>query len=63
MVGKILLDQVIPAREYSSLILHQGEILRVIDFEGKQVAGLVAFNTTHEGEKLSCVYSNLLNGT
>jgi len=63
MVEKILIDEVIPAREYTSLILHQGEILRVIDFEGKQVADLVAFNATDKGEKLSCVYSNILNGT
>ncbi len=63
MVEKILIDEVISAREYTSLILHQGEILRVIDFEGKQVADLVAFNATDKGEKLSCVYSNILNGT
>lgn len=56
-------EKVIPAREYTSLILHRGEILRVIDLEGKQVADLVASNATDKGEKLSCVYSNLLNGT
>jgi len=27
------------------------------------VADLLAFNVTDKGEKLSCVYSNLLNGT
>jgi uncharacterized protein len=63
MVEKIFLEEVIPAREYTSLVLHRGEILRVIDLEGKQVADLVAFNATDKGEKLSCVYSNLLNGT
>jgi len=63
LAEKILLDEVIPAQEYTSLILHRGEILRVIDLEGKQVADLVAFNATDKGEKLSCVYSNLLNGT
>ncbi len=60
---KTLLEKVIPAREYTSLILHRGEILRVIDLEGKQVADLVAMNATDKSEKLSCVYSNLLNGT
>jgi len=35
----------------------------VIDLEGKQVADLVAMNATDTSEKLSCVYSNLLNGT
>jgi uncharacterized protein YcgI (DUF1989 family) len=63
MVEKIFLEEVIPAREYTSLVLHRGEILRVIDLEGKQVADLVAFNATDKGEKLSCVYNNLLNGT
>ena len=60
---KTILEKVIPAREYTSLILHRGEILRVIDLEGKQVADLVAMNATDTSEKLSCVYSNLLNGT
>ena len=60
---KTLLEEIIPAQEYTSFILHLGEILRVIDLEGKQVADLVAFNATDKGEKLSCVYSNLLNGT
>ncbi len=63
MTRKTLLEQVIPAREYTSLILHRGEILRVIDLEGKQVADFVALSAIDKGEKLSCIYSNLLNGT
>jgi len=63
MGGKILLDEVIPAREYISFILHQGEILRVIDLEGKQVTDLISLSATNKAEKLSCVYSNILNGT
>jgi hypothetical protein len=63
MTEKILLDQIIPAREYASLILHQGGTLRVVDKEGKQVADLVALSVADKGEKLSCVYSNVLNGT
>ncbi len=55
--------QVIPAREYASLILHQGETLRIVDVEGKQVADLVSLSNADKGEKLSCVYSNVLNGT
>lgn len=62
MERKILLDRMIPAREYTSLILHRGETLRVIDLEGKQVADLVALSLKDKGEKLSCVYSNVLNG-
>jgi len=63
MVEKILLDEVIPAREYISFILHQGEILRIIDLEGKQVTDLISLSATDRAEKLSCVYSNILNGT
>ncbi len=55
--------QVIPAREYASLILHEGETLRIVDLEGKQVADLVALSNADKREKLSCVYSNVLNGT
>ncbi len=60
---KVVLEQIIPAREYTSLILHHREILRIIDLEGKQVVDLVALSRKDKGEKLSCVYSNLLNGT
>ncbi|MEW6376567.1 MAG: DUF1989 domain-containing protein [Thermodesulfobacteriota bacterium] len=63
MTRKILFEKTIPAREYTSLILHREEIIRVIDLEGKQVADLVALSATDKGEKLSCVYSNILNGT
>ena len=63
MASETLLERIIPAREYTSLILHRGEILRVMDLEGKQVADLVALSTIDKDEKLSCIYSNLLNGT
>ena len=63
MKEKIVLEKIIPAREYTSFALHRGEILRVIDLEGKQVADLVALSIADKGEKLSCGYSNLLNGT
>jgi len=63
MSKRILQDYVIPPREYSSLVLHRGETLRVIDVEGKQVADLVGLSASDKGEKLSCVYSNVLNGT
>ena len=56
-------EQVIPAGEYASVTLRRGETLRIIDLEGKQVADLVALNSSQRGEKLSCVYSNVLNGT
>jgi uncharacterized protein YcgI (DUF1989 family) len=36
--------QVVPAREYLALEMKKGQILRVTDLEGKQVADLVFFN-------------------
>ncbi len=63
MSAKILLDRIIPAREFFSLELRNGDILRVIDVEGKQVVDLVALNASNKNEKLSCVYSTILSGT
>jgi len=63
MSKRILQDYVISAREYSSLVLHREETLRVIDVEGKQVADLVGLSASDKSEKLSCVCSNVLNGT
>ena len=63
MTEKILLDRIIPAREYASLLLRREETLRVTDLEGKQVADLVALSAVDKREKLSCVYSNVLNRT
>jgi uncharacterized protein YcgI (DUF1989 family) len=63
MAERIIRDEVIPAQEYTSLKLDQGQVLRIIDLEGKQVADLVALRADNRAEKLSCVYSNVLNGT
>lgn len=63
MTGKIILDHVVPARGQTSFELHRGQTLRVTDLEGKQVVDLVALGAKDKGEKLSCVYSNLLNRT
>ena len=63
MKAKALIDRIIPAKEFYSLELRRGQTLRVIDIEGKQVADLVALNALDKNEKLSCVYSNILNGT
>ena len=63
MTQKIRLDQIIPAREFAAFTLHSGETLRIIDLEGKQVADIIALSKLDKDEKLSCVYSNVLNGT
>jgi uncharacterized protein YcgI (DUF1989 family) len=63
MSERITCDQIVPAREHLALKLHHGETLRIIDVEGKQVVDLVALSAIDKGEKLSCVFSNMLNGT
>ncbi|MBI3075518.1 MAG: urea carboxylase-associated family protein [Deltaproteobacteria bacterium] len=60
--GTPLQEIVLPAREYLALTLEPGQTLRVIDLEGKQVLDLVGFGPDR-AEKLSCLMSNLLNGT
>ena len=48
MSAKILLDRIIPAREFFPLELRNSHILRVIDVEGKQVVDLVALNASNK---------------
>lgn len=49
----MLLDEVIPSKEYLGVELRQSEVLRIIDLEGKQVADIVCFNRSNKSERLS----------
>lgn len=60
---KTLQDVVVPARAHFAARLHRGQVLRVVDVEGQQVLDLVAFGADDPREKLSCILSNLFNGT
>jgi uncharacterized protein len=51
---------VIPPKEYLGFDLKLGEVLRVVDLEGKQVPDLVCFNQMDVTEKLSCNNSRLI---
>jgi len=51
--GDVALDQVIPAKDYLGLQLRSGQVLRIIDLEGKQVADIVCFNLANPSERLS----------
>lgn len=42
--GRVLLDYVIPAREFYGLRMPKGRILRIIDLEGQQVMDYMAFS-------------------
>lgn len=61
--GPVVHDYTIPARAHYSLLVKNGQVLRVIDAEGQQVMDMVCFNAQDKSEKLSCIYSNLFNGT
>ena len=59
--GTILKEWVIPAKEYSALTIRQGQTLRFVDIEGKQVPDLVCFNERDLTEQLNMGNSLLLN--
>ena len=61
--GRIVLDHVIPPREYYAAKVTTGQTIRVIDVEGQQVLDFVAFAWPDTTEKLSTVWTNLLNRT
>lgn len=42
--GSILQEWVIPAREYSAFLMERGQVLRIVDIEGKQVPDVVFIN-------------------
>ncbi len=60
---RVIRETVIPAGGNLALEVRRGQILRVIDLKGQQVIDFVSFNAQDFSEKLSCVYSNVMNGT
>jgi uncharacterized protein len=59
--GTILKEWIIPAKEYSAFTIQQGQRLRFVDIEGKQVPDLVCFNERDLTEYLNMGNSLLLN--
>jgi uncharacterized protein len=53
----------IPAMAGRAVRLAAGDVLRVVDVEGRQVADLVAFATADLGERLSQGFTRMLHGT
>lgn len=53
IAGRILDDIVVPPQGYWAQEMAQGEVLRVIDLEGQQVAGVLCLNRQRPAEKLS----------
>src|SRR3954447_14847866 len=42
--GTIVKEWVIPAREYAAFTMRRGQVLRLVDIEGKQVPDVACFN-------------------
>lgn len=61
--GKVLKDEIIPAREYTAFTLRWGDFLRIMDVEGKQVPDLICFNSKNLEEKVNYENTKLLNET
>ena len=59
--GKILREFVIPAKEYASLTMKEGQTLRFVDMEVKQVPDLVCFNVRDLSEAINMGNSLLIN--
>ena len=58
--NSVVRDEIIAARGFLGLPLERGQVLRIIDVEGKQVPDLVCFNTQNPSERLSCNTSRLI---
>jgi uncharacterized protein YcgI (DUF1989 family) len=59
--GTIVQEWIVPAKEYSAFMIRQGQTLRFVDIEGKQVPDLVCFNEQDLAEDLNMGNSLLLN--
>lgn len=57
---KVLREVTIPPKEYLGLELERGQLLRIVDVEGKQVPDLVCFARDDRSERLSCNNSRLI---
>ena len=59
--GAVLQETIIPARWYLALEMEKGQILRIVDIEGQQVADVVFFNRDNLAEKFSPMNTVTLN--
>jgi uncharacterized protein len=61
--GRVLFETTLPPRGYIAREIACGEVLRVVDLEGRQVGDLIAFNRADMGEKFWISNTVRLNGT
>ncbi len=60
-VGKVLREETIPPAGWFAAEIKQGQVLRIVDLEGQQVADLVTLNAHDVAEKLSAMNTISLN--
>lgn len=59
---KVVHEETIPAKGYMrARLVKAGEVLRIVDVEGMQVADLVLANAGDVQDRLSCVHTTVLN--
>ena len=59
----VVSDEIIPPRGATAFPMAAGQLCRIIDLEGKQVADLLCFDRHDPVEKLSVENTQLINGT
>lgn len=62
VAGEVLLDRVIEPRGHYAGEVRKGEVFRIVDIEGQQVADFICFNLRRLEEKLSPQNTVVLNG-
>src|ERR687889_186416 len=59
----VVSDEVIPPRGRTAFTMYAGQLCRVIDLEGQQVADFLCFDRHDPVDKLSVENTQLINGT
>ncbi|MGH7905084.1 MAG: DUF1989 domain-containing protein, partial [Candidatus Binataceae bacterium] len=60
--GKLIQGQTAPEHTYATGKMKKGQVLRIIDVEGEQVADFVSLKLDQPAEYLDCVYTNWMLG-
>ena len=63
VAGRVILETTLPPRGRIAHEIERGQIMRVVDLEGRQVGDLVAFNRANLAEKFWISNTVRLNGT
>lgn len=63
MGRKVIMDKVFPGKSHTAFLMNTGQVLRIEDVEGQQVADLICFNAHDLTDKLNNENVMLLNHT